>query len=106
MKYKITVKNNLGQKYLFLDIDGVLNSFEDYNMTGEEFEKNIHKLSFVLSPNQINLLNKIVEEFNPKIILSSYWRTRYSTKKINKKFKKKNFIGKILDKTTNHCKVS
>ena len=95
MKYKITLKN----KYLFLDIDGVLNSFDDYNMTGEEFLKKINKISFVISPKQINLLNKIVEEYNPKIILCSYWRTRYSLEEINKMFKDKNFIGHISDKT-------
>ncbi len=35
MKYKITIKGAKQEKYLFLDIDGVMNSFDDYNMTGE-----------------------------------------------------------------------
>ena len=47
----------------------------------------------------MSLLNKIVEEYNPIIILSSYWRTRYSIDEINKMFKNKGFIGTISDKT-------
>ena len=98
-KYKITIKNNPNKRYLFLDIDGVLNSFDDYSMTGDNFLKNLHKISFILNDKQIQLLNQIVEQYNPTIILSSYWRTRYSLKKINKIFKKKGFIGEISDKT-------
>ncbi len=97
--YKLTIKNPNNQKYLFLDIDGVLNSFDDYNMTGDTFLKNLHKISFVLSDNQIQILNNIVEKYNPTIILSSYWRTRYSLEEINKIFKKHDFIGEITDKT-------
>lgn len=103
MQYKITIKSN-APKYLFLDIDGVLNSFHDYNMTGEEFLKNLNDLSFILSQDQIEILNKIVEKYNPKIILSSYWRTRYTTEQINKIFKKNNFIGKIIDETDDNGK--
>jgi len=84
MKYKITVKNNSQPKYLFLDIDGVMNSFDDYNMTGKEFLAKINDISFTISKKQIKLINKIVEKYNPKIILSSYWRTRYPIEKINK----------------------
>ena len=41
MNYKIILKQ---KKYLFLDIDGVLNSFDDYNMTGNEFIKNLKNI--------------------------------------------------------------
>lgn len=99
MKYKIRLKNTNGQKYLFLDIDGVMNSFDDYNMTGKEFLKKLNDISFILNKKQINILNQIIEEYNPIIILSSYWRTRYSTKEINKIFKQNDFIGEIQDKT-------
>lgn len=47
----------------------------------------------------MQLLNQIVVEYNPIIILSSYWRTRYSLEEINKIFKKHGFVGKISDKT-------
>lgn len=58
MNYKIKLKQ---KKYLFLDIDGVLNSFDDYNMTGDEFLKNLEDISFVLSKKQMFLLNRIIE---------------------------------------------
>ena len=84
MNYKIKLKQ---KKYLFLDIDGVLNSFDDYNMTGNEFIKNLKNISFVTSKKQMSILNKIVEEYNPTIILSSYWRTRYSLEELNNIFR-------------------
>ena len=98
-KYKITIKHNPKKKYLFLDIDGVLNSFDDYKMSGKSFLKNLNNISFILSGKQINLLNQIVEKYNPTIILSSYWRTRYSLDEINKLFRERGFIGEITDKT-------
>lgn len=99
MKYKITIKGAKEDKYLFLDIDGVMNSFDDYNMTGEEFLKKINDISFVISKKQIDLLNHIVEEYNPKIVLSSYWRTRYPIEKINEIFKENGFKGAVIAKT-------
>ena len=99
MKYKIIIKDAKEQKYLFLDIDGVMNSFDDYNMTGEEFLKKINDISFVISKEQIDLLNEIVEKYNPKIVLSSYWRTRYPIPKVNKIFKENGFKGAVIAKT-------
>ncbi len=96
MKYKITIKGAKQEKYLFLDIDGVMNSFDDYNMTGEEFLKKINDISFVISKKQIDLLNEIVEKYNPKIVLSSYWRTRYPIQKVNKIFKENGFKGAVI----------
>lgn len=91
-KYKINITTN---KYLFLDIDGVLNSFDDYKVTGKEFLENIHNTTFILSDRQISLLNDINEKYHPKIILSSYWRNRYSLSVIQKKFEDAGFKGKI-----------
>ena len=99
MNYKITVKNNKDQKYLFLDIDGVLNSFDDYKMTGKEFLEKLNDISFILSEKQIKLLNRIIKEYNPKIVLSSYWRTRYKLEEINKMFKDNGFLGQIIGMT-------
>lgn len=97
MNYKIILKQ---KKYLFLDIDGVLNSFDDYNMTGNEFIKNLKNISFVTSEKQMSILNKIVEEYNPTIILSSYWRTRYSLEELNNIFRENGFAGKISGMTS------
>lgn len=92
MKYKITIKTN---KFLFLDIDGVLNSFDDYKMSGKEFLENLENTTFIVSKKKINILNKIVETYHPTIILSSYWRNRYPLSKIQEKFEKAGFKGKL-----------
>ena len=64
-KYKINITTN---KHLFLDIDGVLNSFDDYKVSGKEFLENIENTTFILSDRQISLLNNIVDKYHPKII--------------------------------------
>jgi hypothetical protein len=92
-KYKINITTN---KYLFLDIDGVLNSFDDYGVDGKEFIENIENLTFILSKRQMSLLNNIIDKYHPKIILSSYWRNRYSLSTLQKKFEAAGFKGKIL----------
>lgn len=104
MNYKIIIKNNSYPKYLFLDIDGVMNSFDDYKMTNEEFMKQLNKISFKLNPNHVKILNNVVEKYNPEIILSSYWRTRFSLEKINDLFKKEGFKGQISDITDDQGK--
>lgn len=104
MNYKIIIKNNSYPKYLFLDIDGVMNSFDDYKMTNEEFMKQLNKISFKLNPKHVKILNNVVEKYNPKIILSSYWRTRFSLEKINDLFKKEGFKGQISDITDDQGK--
>ena len=91
--YKINITTN---KYLFLDIDGVLNSFDDYDVDGKEFLENIENHTFILSDKQISLLNNIIDKYHPKIILSSYWRNRYSLKTLQNKFEDAGFKGKIL----------
>ena len=48
--------NNSKPKYLFLDIDGVLNSFNDYKLQGRSFLENINNISFVLGDKQIDLI--------------------------------------------------
>jgi hypothetical protein len=97
-RFRINIKRP-GKKYLFLDIDGVMNSFSDYNMSGEKFLENINDICFIVSEKQINLLNQIVEKYNPEIVLSSYWRTRYPLEEINDIFQKNGFIGTIIAKT-------
>lgn len=104
MSYKIFITNNKNPKYLFLDIDGVLNSFNDYNMSYKTFLEKLNKITFELNPKQIKLLNNIVERYNPTIVLSSYWRTRYTLDEINKLFKDKGFIGNISYKTDGNGK--
>lgn len=82
-------------KYIFLDIDGVLNS--DLYMTsarylaevtvlglnpvGMEVMNNAHHLH--LDPTAIKLFNSLVEKSSAKVILSSSWRKKYSRAEMN-----------------------
>jgi hypothetical protein len=51
-------------KFLFLDIDGVLN---DHTFIEQA-------QSFTLKPECVRIFNEIIEEFEPKVILHSAWR--------------------------------
>ena len=104
------------EKYLFLDMDGVLNSrqhilnwynehggysLENRKLFAKEF-KNCTKLVF---PDLVNRLNNFLTETEINVILSSSWRLidEYNTlRKIKTKFKKlgiytNNFIGLTPD---------
>lgn len=62
----------MSSKVIFLDIDGVLNSQKWYIS-----EKNVgdsKNTDYDLDPNCIFLINKLCEETNSKIVLSSDWR--------------------------------
>lgn len=63
-------------KILFLDIDGVLNSDDFYNNQREN-KKEWEEVTYPLTefdPKCIERLNRIVEETNAKIVISSDWR--------------------------------
>lgn len=55
-------------KYIFLDIDGVLNSME-------WFKQNKHIKGYIeINPDKVKMLKEIVDQTDAKIILSSTWR--------------------------------
>ena len=56
-------------KYIFLDIDGVLNSMD-------WFEQNKYTKGYTeINPGKVKLLKEIVDRTDAKIILSSTWRS-------------------------------
>lgn len=60
-------------KYIFLDIDGVLNSMD-------WFEQNKNVSGFIeINPDKVKLLKEIVDETGASIILSSSWRELYTS---------------------------
>lgn len=81
----------------FLDIDGVLNS-------NEFFIQNPSGLG--LDPKRIQLLNKLLEETNASVVISSSWRIRYSIHSLQKMFEEVGFkyseriIGATSSETT------
>lgn len=58
-------------KFIFLDIDGVLN--------GINYVKDSGKFGVVVDPERMELLKTIVEETDAKIVLSSSWREHWNS---------------------------
>lgn len=60
-------------KYIFLDIDGVLNSVD-------WFEQNKNVSGYIeINPDKVRLLKEIVDETGASIILSSSWRELHTS---------------------------
>lgn len=70
-------------RLVFLDIDGVLNSFEkciDLNLSHSEWcpeTMNAFGITLDVFPEHIERVNRITEETGAKIVLSSSWRVGY-----------------------------
>lgn len=77
-------------KVLFLDMDGVMFSFEHLHVA---------KTNFAVTESCVKQLNRIVKFTGAKIVLSSTWRRFYSLQKMRKLFKDNGCIAKIIDKT-------
>ena len=66
-------------KYLFLDVDGALNSVSWYR---EEWNKNHAYPQGDFDPKCVELVNRIVEETGCKVVVSSSWRTESNLQSI------------------------
>lgn len=77
----------LDNPIIFLDIDGVLNSFYLENKLNE----------FI--PESIAILNYLYLKYNAYIVISSSWREFKTLEEIKKYFENNYFIGNIIDKT-------
>lgn len=79
-------------KYIFLDIDGVLNS--DTYCTSPEYLEETNQMSdqlimlvnhwVLLDPRAIKRLNDLVNRSGAVVVLSSTWRAKYSPSEITK----------------------
>lgn len=93
---------------IFLDVDGVLNSsifFESRERTAKEEEKNdIYKYLYdLIDDNAVANLQRIAEQTNAEIVLSSIWRFNHY-ENIKSILKEKGLKAKIIDKTP-RCKT-
>lgn len=82
-------------KMLFLDCDGVLNTDPHLHIMKHPEDFDQGKLSKYIHKSKIKLLNQIVEEVNPTIVISSAWRNVLSIKEMQKIFDDKGFIGEL-----------
>ena len=62
-------------KYIFLDIDGVLNSEHTLNESCENMDQ---KIASIISDQLVKNLSYVVEKTDAKIILSSSWRVYFN----------------------------
>jgi hypothetical protein len=84
-------------KIIFLDIDGVLNSevFQKYrnNPISKEYPL------CDIDPYAINLLNKLVDDTNSVIVITSVWRLSRTLEELQLLFSRVGFTGVIVGKT-------
>lgn len=93
MKYlKSMLESKKGNKYLFLDIDGVFIPFVEN--TNKRFFDDNEKWS----KDAIENLNILYKKFNPKVIIISSYCNEKTIKEFQEKFKEIGFVGKISDK--------
>lgn len=67
-------------KYLFLDVDGVLNSDEWYH---EEWNKDHVYPQGDFDPKCVEIVNRIVKETGCKVVVSSSWRAEANLQSIS-----------------------
>lgn len=73
---------------IFLDIDGVLNTF-----------LKVVELSLPLERSSVAVLNQLIEKSGAKVVISSSWRLYYDLEKIGEILDRFGFVGEIIGKT-------
>lgn len=83
------------KRYLFLDIDGVLNTYSYSNYLSEKGEQESDEFGAIFDPNAVKNLSTIVNNVpDIKIIISSTWRMN-GIKWMNELWKKRKMPGYI-----------
>lgn len=85
-------------KLIFLDFDGVINSHEYMFFNREKWESRDD--SEMIDSDALILLNKIIEETEAKVVISSSWRLHFEIEELKGFLSKKGFIGEVIDKTS------
>jgi hypothetical protein len=77
-------------KFIFLDIDGVLNSTTDF-LEVKYYGHPNNSNGEVIAPGKLALLEEIIKQTDAKIVLSSTWREIFSIKEIHEMFAARGF---------------
>ena len=88
-------------KIIFLDIDGVLNSSDNWvHPDDREGDPNsLYWNLYDLDPERIKILNTIIQQTEAKIVISSAWRWAHSLESIDKMLKTRGLVGDIIGET-------
>ena len=84
-------------KVLFLDIDGVLCTHQEYARSEYDPEYETHIYPF--KKECVDNLNKILEQTDAKVVVSSTWRRLFSKENLQKIFKQNGLNADIFDVT-------
>lgn len=93
-------------KKIFLDIDGVLATHNQYMMNRKKFQdkNSIAKelnIPYPFDPKCVKIFNKILDETGADIVLSSDWKLHFSLEDIDKIFKFNGVNKSPIDTTIN-----
>jgi hypothetical protein len=92
----------MGEKIIFLDFDGVLNSDKWAKTRQGKYSMDdirIHYPHYEIDPDAVERLNKIIRATNAKVVVSSTWRHGRTIEQLFQILKLHNFEGEIIDVT-------
>lgn len=78
----------MGQRVIFLDIDGVLAPIANHVHYGD------------LDPGCLQVLNEIVAQSGADVVISSTWRFGKTVAELQTILAERGFIGRVIDKTS------
>lgn len=89
---------------IFLDIDGVLSTFGEYNRNRQKFWKKYEfadnlRLPYEFNPGCVKILNEILEKTDADIVLTSDWRTHWNLQELRNIFQFNKVIKLPIDVT-------
>ncbi len=93
------MKNNMHNKVIFLDLDGVLNTEEYFNSLKEKGLPTEDAFGNLFSPNAVANLQQIVDATNAQIVVSSSWRFA-GLNMLKLMWKERHLPGKVYDITS------
>ena len=85
---------------IFLDFDGVLNSKAHARHLGV-FVRGVADLPLIyrFDRRAVRLLNELISLTGARVVISSWWRRRYTTRQIEEALKQCGFVGEIVGST-------
>jgi hypothetical protein len=88
-------ESKLEDYYIFLDINGVL---IPYNKKSDEDHHKFFDIDNKWSKEAIDVINKICDKYDTKVILISSFKRKRKFSEIKSKLKSQGFTGKLVDK--------